>query len=144
MTDFLKIWDLRKFEKEILNFVKIGRQYQTHCLKNFITCYALYCSAIYFVLLRQCKVNPLLLFHGYTQRFYVVESYIWVSNHSRGKDCCVLIATMVKRNFAKKYFLLFGNWRALNGQLFWFFFVKWIIIRYIFQINRETLVSVIF
>jgi len=45
------------------------------------------------VLRQQCKGNPLLRFHGNTQRLYTAYSY--VNNNTKGKHFCVSIATMV-------------------------------------------------
>jgi hypothetical protein len=73
-----------------------------HTKKNLSENYPLYVRTVdsctkYFVARQQCKLNPVLHLHGYTQRFYIVDSYMQVSNNTRGKHCCVLMATMVMR-----------------------------------------------
>jgi len=54
---------------------------------------------VYFAARQQCKGNPLLLFHGNTQRLYTADSYVYLQQQYKGKaflcfhsnnDCYVL------------------------------------------------------
>jgi len=50
---------------------------------------------VYFAARQQCKRNPLLRFHGNTQRLHITDSYMYFNNNTKGEHFCVSIATMI-------------------------------------------------
>jgi len=52
-------------------------------------------TSVYFAARQQCKGNPLLRFHGNTQRLYIADSYLYFNNNTKGKHFCVSLATMI-------------------------------------------------
>jgi hypothetical protein len=52
-------------------------------------------SMKYFAGRQEYKDSPFLFLHGNTQRIYIVHSYIWVNNNTKGMKCCFSIATVV-------------------------------------------------
>jgi hypothetical protein len=64
----------------------------------------------YFVCRQQCNGNPFLRFHGKTQRFYIVGSYLHVINDTKGSHCCVSMRTTIRwsrHNVTLHYAILF-------------------------------------
>jgi nitrate reductase assembly molybdenum cofactor insertion protein NarJ len=51
----------------------------------------LYCWQLH-VGQQRYKGNVLLRFHGSIQRFYIVDSYIWVNSDTKGTYCCFSMA----------------------------------------------------
>ena len=93
-TDFRNIWAFQEnlFTKFNFFFFKLRKISGTPSGKIILLTSV---RNVHFAARQQCKGNPLLLFHGNTERLYIVDSYMYFSKNTEGKHFCVYIEAKI-------------------------------------------------